>query len=242
MIDLLFIFVVVSYFSSIIMSVVACFVFVFGYGSYLLYLTIFARQAVDPISCFWIVVIPVFCIVTSFYRNYLLEIQEKISTLNDSVELLSGFDENTNLLNERMFYYQLKLYMSMAKRGYINVCVIVVKLKYYHDIENLVGKQSMADIMSSIGDIVTDTTRIEDIQFLFDEKGVFTLIAITDLAGAEIIKGRMKEKVKNMELFGRLKVYNLDLELKVGIAQCSDEITNEIELKNLADKNLEYDV
>jgi GGDEF domain-containing protein len=242
MLDLLYIFVVVSYFSSMIVSIIACFVFVFGYGSYILYLAVFAQKTVNPISCFWIIVIPVFCIITSFYRNYLLEIQEKITTLNDSVELLSGFDEDTNLLNERMFYYQLKRYMAMANRGYINVCVMVVKLKYYNDIKKLVGKQSMANIMSGIGSIIGDATRLEDTQFVVDENGIFSLIVICDMNGAEIIKSRVKEKVKKMELIGRLKIYNLDLELKIGIAQCSKDISSEIELKKLADKTMEYDV
>ena len=242
MLDLLYIFVVVSYFSSIIISVISCFVFVFGYGSYILYLAIFAQQTINPISFFWIIAIPVFCIVTSFYRNYLLEVQEKITSLNDSVELLSGFDEDTNLLNERMFYYQLKRYMAMSNRGYINVSVMVVKLKYYNDIKKLVGKQSMSNIMNGIGTIITEVTRLEDIQFVVDENGIFSLIVICDLDGATIIKNRIKEKVKKMELVGRLKIYNLDLEMKIGIAQCNKDVESEIELKKLADDNMEYDV
>ena len=242
MLDLLYVFVVVSYFSSIIVSIISCFVFVFGYGSYILYLAIFAQKTINPISCFWIIAVPVFCIVTSFYRNYLLEVQDKITTLNDSVELLSGFDEDTNLLNERMFYYQLKRYMAMANRGYINVSVMVVKLKYYNDIKKLVGKQSMADIMNGIGTIITEVTRLEDIQFVVDDSGIFSLIVICDFDGATIIKNRIKEKVKKMQLVGRLKIYNLDLDIKIGIAQSSKDIASEIELKKLADNNMEYDV
>lgn len=242
MLDLLYVFVVLSYFSSIIVSIISCFVFVFGYGSYILYIAIFAQQTVNPISCFWIIATPTFCIITSFYRNYMLEVQEKITLLNDSVELFSGFDENTNLLNERMFYYQLKRYMAMADRGYIDVSVMVVKLKYYNDIAKIVGMQSMTNIMSGIGSIISDVTRLEDIQFIVDESGTFSLIVICDMDGATIIKNRMKEKVKNMDLIGQLKIYNLALELKIGLAQCSKEITSEIELKKLADKNMEYDV
>lgn len=242
MLNIFFLLIVICYFSNVVTSLISCLIFVFGYGSYILYEAIIAQKSVQTASYIWLAVIPVGCIVTAFYRTYLADVQERITKLDSTVGTLSGFDENTGMLNERMFYHELGRYMAMALRGYIKMTLVLVKIKYYDDILRIVGTEGIGDIFKAVGDAIGKFTRVEDAQYFVDEKGVFSIIAITDKAGAEIIKERLKDNMKDIELEQRLYRYDLSMELKIGIAEFTPEVKSAPEFRQLALKNMEYDV
>lgn len=242
LLNVMFALVIISYFSSVMFCLCTCFVFILGYGSYVLYVSLFMKQSVGTMAYVWLVLIPVSCIIAVFYRTYIVEVQEQIMRLNIAAETTLGFDENTKLLNERMFYHDLNRFMSMAKRGHMSVCVMLIKLSYYRDILKLIGEDAMQELLKDLGERIGELTRNEDIQFFMDDKGIYSLILITDYQGAELVRDRIKKTVTETSLQERMKLFSLSLELKIGIAQYSDDIANALAFKNLAEKDMEYDV
>lgn len=242
MLNILFVLTVISYFTSIVFCLISCIVFIFSYGSYILYSALFLQQTASTMSYLWIAIIPLCCILVAFFRNYITEVQQELVKFNIASETIVGFDESTNLLNERMFYYELKRFMAMASRGYIKVSIMLIHLKYFDSILRLIGTNAMTDIMRDIGTKIGELTRVEDIQFFVDEKGAYSLILISDAAGAAIVRDRLKDGVKEIEMQEKMKLFSLHLELKIGIAEYNAELISAQEFRELAEKNMEFDV
>lgn len=242
MLNILFVLTVISYFTSIVFCLISCIVFIFVYGSYILYSALILQKTATTMSYLWIAIIPLCCILVAFFRTYISEVEQEIVKFNIASETIVGFDESTNLLNERMFYYELKRYIAMASRGYIKVSLMLIKLKYFDSIVRLIGTNAMSELMRDIGIKIGEFTRIEDIQFFVDEKGVFSLILISDAAGAAIVRDRLKNGVKEIEMQEKMKLFSLYLELKIGIAEYNDELKSAQEFRELAEKNMEFDV
>lgn len=242
MVNVLFALVVISYFAGVLTSLILCMIFVFGYGSYILYTSLFLQTNVSLMDCLWIVFIPVVCVLVCFFRTYVYDLQSNVEKYNIAAETTLGFDETTNLLNERMFHYELRRYMAMAGRGYIKVSLMMIRLNYYDDILRLIGRKGMDGLLRDIGERVGEMTRTEDVQFFVDERGVFSLILISDSNGASIVRDRIKDKIKNIEMQEKMKIYKLNLELKIGITEYSESVRDSIEFRQLAEKNMEFDV
>lgn len=242
MLNIMFLLIVVSYYSNVIASIICCFLFVIGYGSYILYEAVVARVTASTSSYLWIAIIPISCIIVAFFRTYLGEVQEKIAEQSQIEDTLVGFDESTNMLNERMFQYELGRYMSMAARGYIKVTLMFVKVNYFDDIRRLVGKNGLNDLFKAVGESISELTRAEDAGYIVDEKGLFSVILISDAAGAAIVKDRLKSKMKSIDLQERMKTFNLSLDLKIGIAEYNPGIRTSIDFRQMALKDMEFDV
>lgn len=242
MLNIFYLCLLICYFSNTVISLIACFVFVVGYGSYILYESVIVQKAVSFSAYVWIALIPLGCVAVAFFRTYLYDVQERVTKLDSSVESLAGFHEGTDLLNERMFYYGLKRYMAMARRGYIEVTLILVRVKFYNDIIKIIGREGIGELFKLVGSFIDETTRTEDDQYFVDEKGIFSIIAITDLSGAGIIKQRLKEKIKTVELEQKLKSYDMSLDLQIGMAQYTPEMQSAPEFRRAAEENLEFDV
>lgn len=242
LLNVLFVLTVLSYFTSIVFCLISCILFIFSYGSYILYSALILQKTASTMSYLWIVIIPLCCILVAFFRTNISEVEQELVKFNIASETLVGFDESTNLLNERMFYYELKRYMAMASRDYIKVTLVLIKLKYFDSIVRLIGEKAMTALMRDIGAKIGEFTRVEDIQFFVDEKGVYSLILISDEAGAAIVRDRLKNGVKEIEMQEKVKLFSLHLELKIGIAQYNSEITSVQEFRDFAEKNMEFDV
>ncbi len=242
MLNVMFLFVVTSYFTSMMFCLSACVFFVFSYGSYILYLSLSKQYPVNVMSYFWILAIPLICIVVSFFRKYMAEVQAQIHAINEKLETTVGFHENTNLLNERMFHKILNNYIAMASRKNIELCVMLIKLNYFDDIAKIIGAKAMDDLLKTIADSIDGLSRSEDLAFFLDEEGVFSLIMISNLEGADRVKKSIKASVKDIDVQEKVKSFSLKLELKIGIAEYTADINDSIELRNAAKTNMEYDV
>ena len=89
---------------------------------------------------------------------------------------------------------------------------------------------------------ISGCTRTDDQEFIIDPDGVFSIILITDKAGADIVKERIKNKVYGMDykkITGELRI---NVELRIGVAEYDQSVSSPLELKELSDKDLEYDV
>lgn len=242
LLNIMFILAVVAYFSSAIFSLSACLFFVFAYGSYVLYASLYLKLPVDMMDYLWVALIPIHSIIVTFYKRYLSEIQKQVTYLNKLSDTTLGFDEHTNLLNERMFYHDLSRFMSMARRGHIKLCLMNIKLKFYDDIKKLIGEAAMDGLLRDIGEKINQLTRNEDLQFFTDKKGGYSLIMITDLEGANLVRRRIKRDIQETGIKERMKLFSLNLDLMVGIAEYDEGIKNSLEFKERAQKDMEYDV
>lgn len=241
LLNLLFLLVVVSYLTSRVVSLVCGLLYVFAYGSYILYQVVIARQSIPAESYFWLVIIPLACAMVSFYRSYLLDIQERLAALDQKSKQLVGFDGTTGQLNEHMFFYEISSFISMAKRGYIKLTVLAVRLRYRGEIERILGENGMVQLYREIGECINRVTRAEDIPFFTDD-GKFILVSITDKQGGAIVKERVRGEISKLYMKQLLKTYNLTIDLQIGIAEYDETVQSPMDLLQRAYKDMEYDL
>lgn len=242
MLNVMYLALVVSYFSRPIMSIAVCAAFVAGYGGYILYRAILQHAAFSTETYVWMAAVPLCCVALSFYRTYLAQIEEKISEQNQLIETLSGFDENTNLPNERMFQYELGRYMSMASRGYIKVTLMFIRIHSLGEIRRLIGNDKLGGLYRAVGETICEITRSEDAGYFVDEKGLYSLILISDARGAAIVKERIKKNIQVIDLQDQTRPIHLNLDLRIGIAEYNSNIRTSVDFREMALKDMELDV
>lgn len=239
--NILYLLVIVSYFTSMLSSLIFCLVYVLGFGTYILYQVVAVKQTVSMVSYIWLIVTPLCCIAISFYRSHLMEIQENIIELDKKGKEIVGFDETTGHLNEHMFHYDMERFMSMARRGYIKLTLLVIRLKYYHDILRIIGQGGINELYIEMGRDIDRATRSEDIPY-FTKDGKFMLVAITDMKGAAIVKERIRNEINLLYMQDHLKTFNVSIDVQIGIAEYDDTIGSAFDLQKKAEQDMEFDV
>lgn len=241
LLNILYLLLIITYFTSVTVSLICSMLYVFGYGSYILYEVVAARQTISAYSYFWLAIIPLLCLPLAFFRSFLADLQERMIHTAQREDELLGFDEHTQSLNEHVFYYFLPRFMSMAQRGYIKLTVLVIRLRYYDEIRRIIGADGVEQLYREIGKSIDDSTRAEDIPY-FTSDGNFVLIAITDAKGGTIVKDRVREGLNLLYIRDRLRQYNLTVDVQIGLSEYDGSKITALELEKQAEKDLEFDL
>ncbi len=239
--NLLYLLLIITYFSSVVASLICCMLYVFGYGSFILYRVVTGTQTVSTDAYVWLLAVPLLCIPFAFYRTFLAEIQHEVASSAQKEAEFSGFDAGTRNLNSNIFYYYLPRFMSMAHRGYIKLTLFAIRLRYYQEILQIVGKEGVEQLYREIGTSIDEASRAEDIPY-FMEDGRFMLIAITDAKGGAILKERVKESLNSVYLRDRLRRYHLAVDVQIGMAEYDGSQSDSLALEAQAEKDMEFDV
>jgi len=242
MLNVTFALAIISYFSSIVFCLSSCMVTVFGYGTYVLFLSLSNESTVHATDYFWIAAVPALCMVVSLYKKYLSGIQDKIQKINEEYDTMVGFDRHTKLFNARMFYTLLERLIKMAIFGQMQLCVMLVKLNYFDEILKIIGPKAMNDLLKSIGTMLDNVIQSKGLLFSMEEKGYFAIILNNNLEEADLLRKKMKESIADISLRNKSDCYSLNIELKTGIAQYNPNITGAMQFKACAEKEMEYDV
>lgn len=231
-----------SYFRGIMAALGAGAVLVFCYGSYVLYTNIILGRSVGTQVYFWMVFLPVASTASAMIGGKIRVLQDTNRRLRKEHEELVMVDPETGLDNARVFYNVLTRYMGLSKRHNLPLTLVLVKLIYYEDIEAIAGEKKMRDIMKHIGEHLGNITRTEDGSYMLEDGQTFALLLFTDARGAEVVRNRLKDTIKDLKLDSINRAVTVKVDFKVGIAQYGDASGDVLELRKIAEKDMEYDV
>ncbi|WP_138207368.1 GGDEF domain-containing protein [Haloimpatiens lingqiaonensis] len=155
---------------------------------------------------------------------------------------LITIDRTTGLGNIKGFYMDLDRAISRVKRHNINVSLMIIKISYFQQLNSLLGESKMVELLKGISKCVMDSTRNEDIRYKLSNDTLAILLEDTDIKGSEVVKERIKEKIKELSLQQKEKSKNVNIEVKIGVYQYNKDIENSFQFKELAERELEYDV
>lgn len=241
MLTVLMIVALISYYIGKSGSIIVAMIVDFIYCTYGFYISFVTGAAVNNKIFYWIIVVPVTALLISTLAELILELQVKISNLNDENKKYIMVDEATGIKNGSAFINEIPIYMNLHKRHNVPVTLVMVKLKHSDKLARIVGKDMFQEVITKCSDSLGDTLRYEDGKYLID-KNTFAYILVCNDEGALIVKNRMKEAVSKIKV-GKEKLYkDLNIEVKIGIFTQNEQVVDAMSFINLAEKELEYDV
>lgn len=237
--------IVISFFAYLkgsIFSIISSIITIFIYASLNLYNNFVKLEEVSPNVYIWIIFIPIITITIGCFSTVLNQIQEEYMKIKESHESLVTIDKRTGLSNLRGFYQDIGRGMSRAKRRGYPLTLMIITFPYFNEFKSILDPNSLKELEVDIADALSSSVRNEDMTYKFGEDYFAVLMEETDLKGAEVVKRRLKEKLQNISKRVKNKDESIMLEVKIGIAQYDENIKNAIEFKEIAERELEFDV
>ncbi|MGO4932312.1 diguanylate cyclase domain-containing protein [Clostridium perfringens] len=237
--------IVISFFAYLkgsIFSIISSIITIFIYASLNLYNNFVKLEEVSPNVYIWIIFIPIITITIGCFSTILNQIQEEYIKIKESHESLVTIDKRTGLSNLRGFYQDIGRGISKAKRRGYALTLMIITFPYFNEFKSILDPNSLKELEVDIADALSSSVRNEDITYKFGEDYFAALMEETDIKGAEVVKKRLKEKLQNISKRVKNKDESIMLEVKIGIAQYDENIKNAIEFKEIAERELEFDV
>ncbi|MBD5640200.1 diguanylate cyclase [Clostridium botulinum] len=242
MLGLLFTVTIVAYFRGIVEGFLFSAMIIFFYVTYIIYNNIIYRNPIELITYIWMVDIPLSAFISGRLSENINLIQNINAKLQKEYRDLITIDRTTGLSNLKGFYMDLDREMSKAKRHKLNLSLMIVKIQYYDELKVILGEKRMEEILKVISNVITLAIRGEDISYKLDKDILAVLMPSTNIQGAEVVKGRIKESISEENLKIKQEDKNVNLDIKIGIVEYENTIKEAFEFKELAEKELEYDV
>ncbi|NFD78161.1 diguanylate cyclase [Clostridium botulinum] len=242
MLGSLFMVTIVAYFRGIVEGFLFSAIIIFFYVTFIIYNNTIHRNPVELITYIWMVDIPLSAFISGKLSENINLIQSINTRLQKEYRDLITIDKTTGLSNLKGFYIDLDREMSKAKRHKLNLSLMIVKIQYYDELNAILGEKKMEEILKIISNVITLAIRGEDISYKLNKDTLAILMPSTNLQGAEVVKNRIKESISEENLKIKQEDKNVNIDIKVGIVEYKNTIKEAFEFKELAEKELEYDV
>lgn len=242
MLGITFLISITTYIGGIIFGLILTSVLIFLYASLILYQNIVLNMGITYISYVWMVSIPILCITSGRLSSSILSLQANNELLKNKYKNLVTVDEVTGLGNIKHFYSTLEKEIGKSNRHKSNLSLMMIKLPYYKEIRKIIGEEKTYKLIKDISNIIIDSTRTEDERYYLESDMLAIIMPYTDFDGANIVKERIKKNISELNLeINQGKSY-IDIDTKVAIVEYKESIQSAIELKNLCEEELQYDV
>lgn len=242
MLGITFLISITTYIGGIIFGLILTSALIFLYASLILYQNTVLNMGITYISYVWMVSIPILCITSGRLSSSILSLQENNELLKNKYKNLVTVDEVTGLGNIKHFYSTLEKEIGKSNRHKSNLSLMMIKLPYYKEIRKIIGEEKTYKLIKDISNIIIDSTRTEDERYYLESDMLAIIMPYTDFDGANIVKERIKKNISELNLeINQGKSY-IDIDTKVAIVEYKESIQSAIELKNLCEEELQYDV
>lgn len=242
--NLAFFFVVVTYFTTVTAGLILNIVFIFGYGTYILYETVTRGETIGVSTYFWLIMTPVLTVVIWLFTTATRQLQAENDELQKQRSRLATLDERTDLKNSIAFRKDASVFAGISTRYDIPLTLLVIKVKYWNEIRPLIGDEQLAEAIIDVSKISQASIRTNDALYLLDkEDATWGLLLFTDRDGVKVVMERIKQSLEEFNTRDFAQKYKVDLSLKMGAVQYQeDTIHSPIDFIVQAKKQLEYDV
>jgi len=214
-----------------------------GYTAYKIFLLYASGVLIQAISYLWLFLpfaaagsMKLFC-----YGRQRLELENIM--LKSQVEELVMVDVLTGLYNLRSFYYDIGRQISYAKRNELPLTLMIIKLRYGQELQNVLSKNQYDMVKQRLVQIVTDAVRVEDRLYSIDKEGGLAAVLTCNETGAALVSGRIHSRVGEKGAFDHIADASIKIDVKIGYVQylesMGDDMTN---YKKSVEKELQYDV
>ncbi|GAB6991100.1 GGDEF domain-containing protein [Paenibacillus pini] len=235
---------IVTYFTTVTTGLILNIVFIFGYGTFTLYQTVVQGGVVGSQNYFWLIMIPVFTLVTWMLTSANKQLQMEKEELQKKNTSLATMDERTNLKNSRLFQKDANVFMALSTRYQIPLTLMVVTVKYWDELSGMISEEQMTSMIYDISKLSETSIRMNDSLYMLNtENPTWGMLLFTDQEGAGVVIHRLKEKVASFNTIEFADKYKIELNLTIGAVEYQpDIIPTPLDFIAQARKQLEYDV
>ena len=242
--NLSFLFAILTYFTTVTAGLVLNLVFIFGYGTYILYRAVALGQPVESLSYFWLVMTPALTLTAWMLTSTQKRLQAENDQLRQQTASLATLDEATLLRNTRSFQRDAEIFMALSKRYNIPLTLLVISVRYWRDLSRLISGREIDEMIGDVSRLGEDSIRMNDSLYILEtEHPLWGMLLFTDRAGAEVVINRLKEKIAEFNTVEFADKYKVELTLVTGAAPYAAETTpTPLAFIAQARKQMEYDV
>lgn len=242
MICLIFFTVMITYIGGMVVGLILCSIIIFIYASYIFYMNLVKGFEIQYVSYLWMISIPLLSFTMGKLSSHISQLQKLNLKLIETQRNLITIDQETGLGNIKLFYMNLEKEISKAKRHNTPCTLMMIKLPYYKEIRNIIGKNKSDKLIKDISDIIISSTRNEDDRYTLENDTLAIIMPVTDVQGASIVKNRIKDRITELNLDLRSQKEYVNVDVKISIVEYRDDIKSSMEFKLLAEEELQYDV
>lgn len=230
-----------SYYIPLSLSLIFNLVFVFIYGSFILYNSIFLNLVIDRIYFVWLIIFPVTSATVGKYSENINDMQIEYKIMKNSIKNNVTVDPVTGFENQKAFYKSLDREMSRSRRHNQNLSLLMLQIKYYDEIKRTYNKEFTDQLLAAIAKEMELLTRKEDSIYKVSENAFIVIFQGLDQDRAEIVKNKLKEQIKHVKISStNNKIY--ETEFQVCVLEYTRDYQNPLEFKQKLKKEMEYDV
>lgn len=235
---------VITFFSSVTAGLIINVVFIFAYGSMVLYQTVAQAGVIEGRTYFWLLMTPLFTLSMWLYSWSARQLQEENTALREQTAKLATLDENTDLKNSLAFQKDAAVFTGISVRYNIPLTLLVIKVKYWREIRRFIPPDQLTEAILDISRISQSSIRTNDILYLLDkEEATWGLLLFTEKEGAKVVMERIRQKLYEFNTEEFTDKYKVKLILKIGAVEYNSEtIPSPLDFMEQAVKQLEYDV
>lgn len=223
--------------SGLILSIVILFV----YGGIMFYQSVTGSSIQLELHYIWLAAFPLSVLFGGLVGENIRTMEKDLFESNKTCTLYQSIDQETGFGNLSQFLRQTEVEMAEAKRYEYPLTLGIIEILYFDELKSIY-KNNLDEIFRILAEALTTTMRIEDTKYRIDSKTFAILLPHTDLDGATILKHRIKEDLLRITFKENNQYTNFKFEIHVGLRVYEESIDNPLDFKNLAEKELEYDV
>lgn len=244
LLNFVFLFAIVTYFTNVTAGLVLNVAFIFGYGIYIMYQTVLQGETIGMSTYFWLIMTPLPTVVTWIFTLSSRQLQTENEQLRNQASRLATLDEHTDLKNSLSFRKDVTVFSGISTRYKIPLTLLVIKVKHWDELRRFIHADQLAEAMYDISQISQASIRTNDALYLLDsDNPSWGLLLFTDKPGTKVVIERIKQKLAEFNMREFTDKYKVELSLVMGAVEYTPEtIESPMDFIVQAKKQLEYDV
>ncbi len=215
--------ILLTYLTSMAVGLIANAAVIFLFLAYHLVLAARTGVPVSYSSYFWILWMPLITLAVAVYCQMPHRLQAENHLLHGQLIKLTTVDDLTELRNIRGFEIDALTYMKISKRYDMKLVLILWKFRYYKELGNAIGAQSIPEAVRGVSDAIRDNLRTEDVVYLLDDTPyLWGTLLFTNPQMTEVMVNRVKQSVFSVDLSKYTK-QPPPMDLNVGVLEYQGE-------------------
>lgn len=229
----------ITYFTSLRTGLIMDIIFVFLWIAYAVYRAVSEGIIIEVNIYFWIFwPMGMIFAISGFIREYQMLDNENAALVRNA-EKYTTIDELTQMNNLLGFERDAAVYMNISRRYHLEMELVLWRLTYQENLEQLLGKEDMLKAISIISDSIKGSLRKEDLVYLVDDKPyIWGTLLFSKPEAAQVVINHVQEGVLKTGLKDLVSHKHYSLEITGTVVPFDGSRLLPLEFMNYAKKCL----
>lgn len=234
---------VVGYNLGLISGLFVSLIFIFFYGTYLLYGVLvtgnISELRLDYVI--WLFAIPVETYLAGKFGGEVSGLIWQVERNKLSNSFIT-IDELTGFLNQQAFFNRLEEEVSRCRRFKTTLSVVVAVIPNLPEMQAIYGKKGIEEILKAISCAVDVATRKIDIKAIINSETFAFILIDTPLQGAAVVEEKLNRSLERITIHFNGKKKVIRLRVRIGRAELNSGEEDSLVLYDRAMENTRYDM